>query len=289
MIKKSVVVAAVFAASLLPVASANAADQDVSLATGFTDFTTWTLAGSASVTNQTSNGYTYSTLHLTQGVGNEAGSAFAPTTLILDYNQPFSFDFHFYIGASSPDWRGDGLTFTLAGAPGLGDGGSGLGYQGLGINSVAFAIDTFHFGPDPDVLGDLGEPVSPSLQILAGGSVTPLKVFETGLGDSIRDTNGLWYARVNYTPNGNNTGTFAGTINHLNLGSFSVSSTVDFDALGMVGSPVYYGFTASNGAATDFQYISSAVPVPEPETYGMLLAGLGLMGFVERRRRKLPA
>ncbi|MES2553545.1 MAG: FxDxF family PEP-CTERM protein, partial [Pseudomonadota bacterium] len=25
--------------------------------------------------------------------------------------------------------------------------------------------------------------------------------------------------------------------------------------------------------------------VPEPETYGMMLAGLGLMGFVARRRK----
>ena len=30
-------------------------------------------------------------------------------------------------------------------------------------------------------------------------------------------------------------------------------------------------------------------PVPEPETYAMLLAGLGLIGFVaKRRRRQLP-
>jgi hypothetical protein len=27
-------------------------------------------------------------------------------------------------------------------------------------------------------------------------------------------------------------------------------------------------------------------PVPEPETYGMLLGGLGLLGFLARRRRK---
>jgi hypothetical protein len=28
-------------------------------------------------------------------------------------------------------------------------------------------------------------------------------------------------------------------------------------------------------------------PIPEPETYAMLLAGLGLMGFVARRRRRI--
>lgn len=33
--------------------------------------------------------------------------------------------------------------------------------------------------------------------------------------------------------------------------------------------------------------LESVTPVPEPETYAMLLAGLGLMAFVARRRRKL--
>lgn len=30
-------------------------------------------------------------------------------------------------------------------------------------------------------------------------------------------------------------------------------------------------------------------PVPEPETYGMMLAGLGVLGFLSRRRRKQDA
>jgi len=38
-----------------------------------------------------------------------------------------------------------------------------------------------------------------------------------------------------------------------------------------------------SGKHQDQLYIT---PVPEPETYAMLLAGLGLMGFVARRRRK---
>ncbi len=74
---------------------------------------------------------------------------------------------------------------------------------------MAFAIDTFNFD---------GEPVSPSLQILQGGSVTPLAFTETGLGDSIRDPDFQWYASVNYTPSGLNDdmGTFAGHIEHFN-------------------------------------------------------------------------
>jgi hypothetical protein len=38
------------------------------------------------------------------------------------------------------------------------------------------------------------------------------------------------------------------------------------------------GFLLSMGTA-------SVAAVPEPETYGMMLMGLGLMGFVARRRR----
>ncbi|MBI4938620.1 MAG: PEP-CTERM sorting domain-containing protein [Nitrosomonadales bacterium] len=37
------------------------------------------------------------------------------------------------------------------------------------------------------------------------------------------------------------------------------------------------------------QYATPPAPVPEPETYAMLLAGLGLLGFVGRRRRNAAA
>jgi PEP-CTERM motif-containing protein len=35
--------------------------------------------------------------------------------------------------------------------------------------------------------------------------------------------------------------------------------------------------------------IGSTTPIPEPETYAMMLAGLGLMGFVARRRKQYGA
>ncbi|WP_457444008.1 PEP-CTERM sorting domain-containing protein [Roseateles sp. P5_E4] len=255
------------------------AQQGVSLATGFTDFTSWSLYGSATASNTTpGNGFTYSDLMLTApGVGGQGGAGFAPNALTLDFNQAFAFDFHFFIPVSQ-GLRGDGLTFTLSDTAGVGGAGSGLGYDGLSPASVAFAIDTFHFN---------GEPVSPSLQILSGGSVAPLAATETGLGDTIRDPDFQWYASVQYTPSGlnDNAGMLTGTIEHLNLGIYTVSAQVSFDQLGLVGTPVFYGFTAANGLATDGHFVTSAVPVPEPGSWTLILAGLACLAMLARRRR----
>jgi hypothetical protein len=280
--RKSFLLAALLAISSAPTISAA---QGVSLASGFTDFTSWNLYGSATASNITpGDGFTYSNMALTQGLGDEAGAGFAPDAITLDFNQAFTFDFHFVIPTvDNTTERGDGLTFTLAGAPGLGIGGSELGYGGgYGVfpdNSVAFAIDTFSC---------CGEPVSPSLQILTGGSINPVAYTETGLDDSIRYPSFQWYASVAYTPSGNddNAGTLTGSLQRDDLGTFSVSAMVDFAALYIAGHPVYYGFTAANGYATDQHVITSAMPVPEPETWAMLLAGLVLLGVVARHRRQ---
>ena len=34
--------------------------------------------------------------------------------------------------------------------------------------------------------------------------------------------------------------------------------------------------------------MTGVLAVPEPETYAMMVAGLGLLGFMLRRRRRLP-
>jgi Bacterial lectin/PEP-CTERM motif len=272
--------AALTLAAVLPAAQAQ---QGVNLTAGPVDYTKWSLFGSAQANNSTpGNGFTYSVLELTRpGSGDQVGAAFAPTALAMDFNQAFRFDFNWYIQSSSPDdLRGDGLTFALTTAPALGGGGSDLGYGGLPSPSVAMAIDTFHFD---------GEPVSPSLQILADGSNAPLASYETGLGDSIRNADYQWFGSLAYTPSGldDNAGTLVATIDHLNLGSFSVEATVDFGALGLAGQSVYYGFTASNGLAMDGHATSwgAAVPVPEPQTWLMLLAGLAAVGWMAQRRR----
>ena len=263
------------------------AAQGVSLASGLTDFTSWSLFGSATAQNETpGNGFTYSNLKLTNGTGGEAGAGFAPTAITLDFNQTFSFDFHFFIPVSE-GLRGDGMTFTLSDVPGVGSGGSDLGYASLSPNSVAFAIDTFNFD---------GEPVSPSIQILHNGSVDPLAATETGLGDTIRDPNFQWLATVLYTPSGNNdeTGTLQGTIDHPNLGAFSVSALVNMSNLGQIvdgGHTVFFGFTAGNGLATDAHFVTSAAPVPLPPALWLFGSALSGLGILRRRagRSAIPA
>ncbi len=46
------------------------------------------------------------------------------------------------------------------------------------------------------------------------------------------------------------------------------------------------GNMMSDGGASFGGAVSMAAPVPEPETYGMLLAGLGVLGFLARRRKQ---
>jgi hypothetical protein len=47
-----------------------------------------------------------------------------------------------------------------------------------------------------------------------------------------------------------------------------------------------FNFAGTNARFDNFVLDQVAAPIPEPETYAMLLAGLGLLGFEARRRKK---
>ncbi|TXG87703.1 MAG: PEP-CTERM sorting domain-containing protein [Rhodocyclaceae bacterium] len=85
-------------------------------------------------------------------------------------------------------------------------------------------------------------------------------------------------------------------------GSFSYGKvTLDYWELDKTGKPgthsqAWYDLSRQQGSLPNLSMLFArgmAGPqiamVPEPETYALLLAGLGLMGTVARRRRKLSA
>lgn len=51
------------------------------------------------------------------------------------------------------------------------------------------------------------------------------------------------------------------------------------DVLGNAAGTPSFGFTGAVG-------VTSVTPVPEPETYALMLAGLGALGFMSRRRKR---
>jgi hypothetical protein len=102
----------------------------------------------------------------------------------------------------------------------------------------------------------------------------------------------MQYLRDNYTSNGLPIGTGYGTSPVTDPGPFLVGqfiSTATADAWGKE-TQMYMDMDANGGiygpTGTSLTMLTwGAVMVPEPEAYAMLLAGLGLIGFVARRRR----
>jgi hypothetical protein len=73
--------------------------------------------------------------------------------------------------------------------------------------------------------------------------------------------------------------------------SYSISDSKTVDLYAKFGSTMYVGFTGGTGGTDADQRITSfslTSAVPEPETYAMLLAGLGI-GLAARRRKAKSA
>ena len=82
-----------------------------------------------------------------------------------------------------------------------------------------------------------------------------------------------------------------GDINYTNdvsMGSFAFDSTaVNSSFTSLLAGDYYYQVTGAvvGNKGGGYQLFSEVAPVPEPETYAMLLTGLGLVGFMVRRRK----
>ncbi len=73
------------------------------------------------------------------------------------------------------------------------------------------------------------------------------------------------------------------------INSFSFDSTaINFNFGSLAAGSYYYMVTAqvaADAAAGSYQLNSQLAPVPEPESYALLLAGLAGVGYMARRRR----
>jgi N-acetylmuramic acid 6-phosphate (MurNAc-6-P) etherase len=69
----------------------------------------------------------------------------------------------------------------------------------------------------------------------------------------------------------------------LTLASLEQNAALQFFAADIISG------TTGNTGAVDASQALPPTSVPEPETYAMLLAGLGMMGFVARRRKQKAA
>lgn len=67
-------------------------------------------------------------------------------------------------------------------------------------------------------------------------------------------------------------------------GDYYQGSTV-----GLAGQSFTLHVTGTGAGGNSFNNFVTAAPVPEPETFAMLLAGLGLIGAITRRRNKTSA
>jgi hypothetical protein len=135
----------------------------------------------------------------------------------------------------------DGIVFVLKaiGTPSLGDPGSGMGYLGLGQNSIGIAFDTWY---NPE-LGDISSNhvgIDESYTVLAQQNVTP--DFNNG---------NVWYTWVDYDGI-----TLQISYSESDVKPASPQLTQQIDLRSLLGSSaVQMGFTAGTGAAWENQDI----------------------------------
>ncbi len=91
---------------------------------------------------------------------------------------------------------------------------------------------------------------------------------------------------------GDFTGTAPTKVNNISTGAFKNGQTGYIADFSFSTAYKYYEFGSSTVAIASGnadQELSAVAAVPEPETYGMMLMGLGLMGFVARCRKNQQA
>jgi fibronectin type 3 domain-containing protein len=184
---------------------------------------------------QLSNG----SLLLTSNVTSQVASAFVKTQQNI---AAFTTQFDFQITGNWP--LGDGMTFVIqrAGVTALGQGGGGLGYQGIG-NSVAIKFDFFD---------NAGEGTN-STGLYANGAL-PTTAGSVWLGNTGFDMRSYDLSRATISYDGT---TLSVTLKNLRTGATATQNyAVNIPAV-IGGSLAWVGFTAASGALTASQRIAN--------------------------------
>ena len=171
------------------------------------------------------------------------------------------------------------LTLSGSGAPNSGGTLSGA-VSGTIAGGSVLAADSPPFADD----------VAPGSNYLTAGPVAGSPATLTFSGAGVDYISFLWGSpdmfnslTVNSTGSAGQVFTASSLGFPVTNGDQSFNQSVQFTAL--AGSKI----TSLVFASTDNAFESanfSITPIPEPETYALMMAGLGVMGFVARRRRK---
>ena len=200
--------------------------------------------------------------------GASGGAAWLTSDVSTANSFDASFTFSLQSNGSSP--MADGITFAMQnqGTNALGDTGGSLGYGGLGaVGSVIQTYTNNKAGLNTD--GNAYNTQSAPAYL--------------GYASLVTGTENVKYDVSS------NTLSMTGTLN-VDGKSFDISDSKAIDLAAKFGRTMTMGFTGASGDSYSDERINSfslasVSAVPEPETYAMLLAGLGLMGFMSRRRK----
>jgi hypothetical protein len=213
-------------------------------------------------------------------------------------------------GSASVDMHGDAATASI----GLRGTSSG---NGFGSSEAAAQVQfTDHWVLTPPT-GTTDSIINIPITITLEGSISPGAIFDPSFGRfmdynlTISDQYSpfspghLFSAIGSLSTTGSFTETFSGSVNFSNFNSTALpmtavvemslfmpallEGTVDFFNTASIAMDLPPGFSAvtSSGLALDFAQAPASAP--EPETGALLLSGLGLLGFVARRRKQNAA